>query len=114
MRGPPTADSIAAAAQRVYRRFAPDAVKRRLGIGGRPAHFYVWGFVPDSGKQITWGPMPVEEADAAARGLIEGEVFEMETIQLKVATSAIKAEMLARGKEFSKVLTRVSHKRLDE
>ena len=108
----PSSEDVSRNAQRSAQRFSAGAISRRLGLGGHELHFYVYGFTPE-GKCVTWGPMPIEEADAAARGLTEGEVFEMESIQLKVATAAIKAEMLKRGKDIDKVLGRVSHKRLE-
>jgi hypothetical protein len=108
----PTSEDVARNAQRSAQRFSAGAISRRLGIGGRPIYFYVYGRTPE-GKTVVWLIESLEEADAAARGLIEGEVFELETRDLHKATQSIKAEMLSRGKEIDKVLGRVSHKRLE-
>jgi len=104
----PTSQDVKANAEKTYRKFLPQTMLRSLGIGGKPTYFYVYGFT-EGGKQMFWGPMPREQAEAAGCGLIEGEVFELETRDLKKATQAIKAELLKRGIDPDKALSRMSH-----
>lgn len=94
--GPPTSEDVQKNAERTYKHFQPNEVMRRLGIGVTPTYFYVHGFTPE-GKPICYGPVPKEEAEALGRGLIEGEVFELNTSNFAKAKSEIKAELMRRG-----------------
>jgi hypothetical protein len=91
----------------MYRAYTPTSSQRDK------IFHYVYGITP-AGKVVYWGPMPQDEADAAASGLISGEVFILDTSQLKVATAAIKAEMLRRGNNPDLVLQRGHHTGLKE
>lgn len=94
-RGVPTSEDIKRNAERSYKYFESASVLRRLGIT-RDMYFYVYGFTPE-GKPVCWGPLPQEEAEAAGRGLISGEVFELDTRDFKKAKQEIKAELMRRG-----------------
>ena len=109
----PTSEDIKANAERTYAQFESGNILRRLGIGPKEAYFYVYGFTPDLGRPMCWGPMPdgQAEATAAAKGLVEGEVFELNTRDLKKAKSEIKAELLRRGENPDKALRRLYSKR---
>ncbi len=111
-KGAPTPSDIKKQAERTYKHFSAKSVLKRLGIKTHDVYFYVYGFIPDSGKCVCWGPLGGEEADAAARGLLEGEVFELETIDLKKAKSEIKAELARRGVDLGTALQPMSSQRI--
>jgi hypothetical protein len=104
----PTSASIQQKAEQTYERFLPKTMLRSMGIGSKPTYFFVYGVTP-GGKIVYWGPIPRDEADACAAGLINGEVFEMDIKDLRKATQAIKAELLKRGEDPDKALKRMSH-----
>ena len=108
----PTETEIRANAERTYQSFQSQNVLRRLGIGPKNTYFYVFGWTPE-GKCVVWGAMPegLSEATALAKGLIEGEVFELDTRDLKRAKQEIKAELLRRGMNPDEALKRISSKR---
>jgi hypothetical protein len=84
-----------------------------MGIGGKATYFFVYG-ITEGGKQVFWGPIPQDQADACASGLIAGEVFEMDIRDLRKATQAIKAELLKRGHDPDAALSRMSHTGMSE
>jgi hypothetical protein len=107
-KGAPTPEQIKANAQRTYAHFSPTSVRQRLGIGRKDTFFYVTGLT-EAGKRMFWGPMTegLDMAIAAAKGLIEGEVLELETRDLAKAKSEFRAELLSRGKEPDSALERM-------
>jgi len=107
---PPTSEDIRHQAESMYERYLPKNVLSNMGIGGKPTYFFVYG-ITEGGKQVFWGAIPQEEADACATGLIAGEVFELNTKDLHRATQMIKAELLRRGHNPDAALSRMSHKR---
>ncbi len=109
----PSSKDIKRKAERSYQRFLPKSVLRTMGIGPKDTYFYVYG-ITEGGKQVFWGPVPQDQADACAAGLIAGEVFEMDTKDLHKATQAIKAELLKRGQDPDAALSRMSHRGLPE
>lgn len=110
-RGPPTADSIRASAERTYAHFSPESVLARIGVAQKSKYYYVYGILPQKRKPFFDGPMALDEADEIASMLVDGEVFEMDTKQLSVATQQIKAELIRRGKSPDEAVTRISHSR---
>jgi hypothetical protein len=104
----PTSADVKRDAERTYARYLPKTMLRTMGIGNKPTYFFVYG-ITEGGKQVYWGPIPRDEADACAVGLIMGEVFEMDIKDLRKATQAIKAELLKRGQNPDMVLSRMSH-----
>jgi len=115
-KGIPTPESVQANAKRTYEHFSPTNVRDRLGIGRKDTFFYVYGFTPDQGRAICWGPIPegLDMARAAAKGLVGGEVFELDTRDLKRAKSEIKAELLRRGANPDEALKRLYGKPEEE
>lgn len=111
-RGPPKADDVKMNAQRIYSHFAPNSVLQRLGLG-KPTYFYHYG-ITKKGRIEFMGPESRQEADMYAGELDDGEVFEMDTRDLKKATQQMKAELIRRGEEHDKALQRVKHTRLKE
>ena len=109
----PSSADVKANAERTYQRYLPATMLRSLGIGGKQKYNYVYGITP-GGKIVYWGPLPVDEADACASGLIDGEVFEIDTKDLRKATQAIKAEKLRRGNDPDKALSRGHHTGMQE
>lgn len=110
-RGPPTSEDIKENAERTYHRYDPKQVMRRMGIHPKGVYFYVYGFT-QKGKAVFWGPMTDDdEAESAARGLIDGEVFELETKDMLKASRLMKAELLRRQQPPDSVLRGMSHKR---
>ncbi len=109
----PSSASVKANAERTYQRFLPATMLRSLGIGTKTKYNYVYGITP-GGKIVYWGPLPMDEADACAAGLIDGEVFEIDTRDLRKATQAIKAEKLRRGGDPDQALSRGHHTGMQE
>ncbi len=110
-RGPPTSEDIKENAEKTYRRFDPRQVMKRLGMQPKGVYFYVYGFT-QKGKAVFWGPMTDDdEAESAARGLVDGEVFELETRDMTKGVRLIKAELLRRQQPPDSVLRRMSHRR---
>jgi len=109
----PTSAGIQHNAEKTYERYLPKTVLRSMGIGGKPTYFFVYG-ITEGGKQVFWGPIPQDQADACASGLIAGEVFEMDIKDLRKATQAIKAELLKRGHDPDAALSRMSHTGMSE
>ena len=111
----PTSEEIKANAENTYAQFQSANILRRLGIGPKGTYFYVFGWTPE-GKAVCWGPMPdgLQEALAASKGLVEGEVFEMDTRDLTRAKQEIKAELMRRGMNPDKALKRMSSKQEKE
>jgi len=107
----PTEAEIKENAERTYRHFESSSVLRRLGIGPKGTFFYVSGFTPE-GKFVAWGPMEggLTEATALAKGLIESEVFEAGTRDLKKFKQELKSELMRRGVDPDKALRRMSSK----
>ena len=109
----PTSADVKRNAERTYQRYLPKSMLQRIGIGDKPTYFFVYG-ITEGGKQVFWGPIPRDQADACATGLIAGEVFEMDIKDLRKATQAIKAELLRRGHDPDAALSRMSHKGMKE
>lgn len=108
----PSSESVKRNAERTYQRFLPKSMLRTLGISGKQTYNYVYGITP-GGKQVFWGPMPEDQAEAAAVGLIAGEIFYLDTRDLRKATQAIKAELLKRGNDPDRALGRIQHTGLE-
>lgn len=104
----PTSADVKARAQQTYQRFLPKDMLSRMGLINKSEYIYVYGITP-GGKQVFWGSMPEEQAEAAASGLIAGEIFYLDTKDLRKATQEIKAELLKRGHDPDKALSRMSH-----
>lgn len=96
--------------EKSYSRFLPQNVMGNLG--GNRTYYYAYGITP-GGKIVYWGPMTETDAEDAASGLIDGEIFALQTRDLSKATQAMKADLLKRGKNPDVALSRVSHK-MDE
>lgn len=109
----PTSADVKRNAEKTYQRYLPKSMLRRIGIGDKPVYFFVYG-ITEGGKLVFWGPIPQDQADACATGLIAGEVFEMDIKDLRKATQAIKAELLRRGHDPDAALSRMSHKGMKE
>jgi len=120
-KGVPTPESLQQTAKRIYQSFNPTNVRSKLGIKVAGKHLYVYGFTPGKGTPLCWGPITeggnAEEnlniAMAAAAGLVEGEVFELDTSNLATAKSQIKAELLSRGTNPDAALRRMYSKQTD-
>lgn len=111
-----TSEAVQRKAEQTYARYLPKTMLRSLGIGGKQAYLYVYGITP-GGKTVYWlvgDTDKIDEADAAAVGLISGEVFEIDTRDIRKATQAIKAELLKRGQNPDVVLSRMSHTGMSE
>jgi hypothetical protein len=112
-KGAPTPEQIKANAQRTYAHFSPTSVRARLGFGVKGKYFYATGFT-EAGKRMFFGPIELEEAMAAARGLIDGEVLELETRDNKRAKEEFRAELLRRGEDPDSTLKRMYSKVMEE
>ena len=112
MKKPRTAEEVRRNAERTYKHFAPENILHRVGIS-KPTYFYHYG-ITESGKAEVMGPERQEEAERYAAELDEGEVYELDTMQLAKATRIIKAELIKRGVAHDKALERIKHTRLKE
>lgn len=74
-------------------------------------YFWVFGFTKE-GKKLVLGPYTLSsEADARLVGLVDGEVFELDTRNESRATRIIKETLMERSGDADEAMRRVLHKK---